>query len=140
MRRIARVLLALMCVSLCWALGQGGPIVPNQSRVVGTVVAYTILDSELVGVAPHQTLYRLGVLVESSEGVAPYPDLMAASVGLVIEVLSKIELDPCLYGKLVQIEIRRAGDEVSQSTWLLPGTLVMLGSDPSIQTPSFCIE
>lgn len=140
MRRNAWVFLVLLCVLLYWTLGRSGPIVPNQSRIVGVVVMYTILDSDLVGVVPHQTLYELAILVESSEGVAPYPDLLAGSAGSVVEVLSKVELDPCLYGKLVQIEIRRAGDEVSQSTWLLPGTLVVLGSDLSIQTPSFCIE
>ena len=140
MRLAARAVLSLLCVSLCGALGQGGPIIPNQSRIIGTVVAYTILSSEFVGVVPHQTLYQLGVLIESSEGVSAYPDLLANSEGGVVEVLSKVELAPCLYGKIVQAEVRRSGDEFGQSTWLLPGTLKVLGSNPSIQTPSFCIE
>ncbi|MFC2105553.1 hypothetical protein ACFLS0_02240 [Candidatus Bipolaricaulota bacterium] len=140
MRPAARAALSLLCVLLCGALGQSGPIIPNQSRILGTVVAYTILDSESVSVAPHQTLYQLGVLIESSEGVSAYPDLLANSEGTVVEVLSKAELDPCLYGKKIQADVRRSGDEFGQATWLLPSTLVVLGRNPSIQTPSFCVE
>ena len=140
MRSVARVGLILLSVALCWALGRGGPIVPNQSRIRGTVVLYAILDSELVGITSHQTLYKLGVFVETAEAVTPYPNLLANSVGSVVEVLSKVELDPCLYGKIVELEVRVAGDETGQSTWLLPGTLIVTGSDSSVQTPSFCIE
>ncbi|MFC2108315.1 hypothetical protein ACFLS5_02525 [Candidatus Bipolaricaulota bacterium] len=140
MRLAARAVLSLLCVSLCGALVQSGPIIPNQSRIIGTVVAYTILSSEFIGVVPHQTLYQLGVLIESSEGVSAYPDLLANSEGEVVEMVSKHELNPCLYGRIIQAEVRMSGDEFGQRTWLLPGTLKVLGPNPSIQTPSFCIE
>jgi len=122
MRSFACAILISICVASCWLLGQGGPMIPNQRKIRGIVVIYAILDSELVGIAFRQTLYRLGVLVESAEAVAPYPDLLADSIGSVVEVLSKNELDPCLYGKTVEMEIRVAGGETGQSKWLLAGT------------------
>jgi len=140
MRSVACAVLVLLCVASCCVLGQSGPIVPNQSQIRGTVVLYAILDAEFMGIASHQTLYKLGVFVETAEAVSPYPNLLADSVGSVVEVLSKTELDPCLYGKIVEMEVRVAGDETGQSTWLLAGTLVLTGSDSSVQTPSFCVE
>ena len=119
---------------------QSGPIVPNQSRITGSIVSYSILDSRLLEIAPIQPLFRLGVLIESTEDVEAYPNLLRDAVGSVVDVLSKVTLDPCLFGKRVQMEVRVSGDESGQSTWLQPATLVVLGSDPMLQTPSFCAE
>jgi len=140
MRSVARAVLVSLCVASCCVLGQSGPIVQNQSQIRGTVVLYAILDAELVGAASRRTLYKLGVFIGSAEAVAPNPNLLADSVGSVVEVLSKAELDPCLYGKIVEMEVRVAGDETGQSTWLLAGTLIVTGTDSSVQTPSFCVE
>ena len=140
MRSVARAVLVSLCVASCCVSGLSGPIVPNQSQIRGTVVLYAILDAELAGAASRQTLYKLGVFIESAEAVAPYPNLFADSTGSVVEALSKAELDPCLYGKVFEMEVRVAGDETGRSTWLLPGTLIVMGSDSSLQTPSFCVE
>lgn len=140
MRRGTCVALVLLVILQCSTWTQGVPAIPNQSRLRGTVVGYSILDSDLVDVSPRQTLYRLAVVVDSTEGVPPYPDLLAGAVGTVIEVLSSIELHPCLYGRLVEFEARRVGDESGRKTWLVPGTLVVLGTESPPQTPSFCLE
>ncbi len=140
MRSIARVALVAFCVTLCCAIVQSGPIVPNQSRIIGSIVSYSILDSRLLDIAPIQPLFRLGVLIESVEDVEAYPNLLRDTVGSVVDVLSKVELHPCLFGNRVQMEVRIAGDEAGQSVWLQADTLVVLGSDPMTQTPSFCVE
>lgn len=119
--RIVAILLLLGAVSCSFNLGQGVPVVPNDSLVKAHVMKYSIVNSLLEGMEPEQTLYSLIIKVltlADVEGEVNYlrryledNEIKIGNVEDAIRVLSHEELSPSLFGKTIEANVRYVGDE-----------------------------
>ncbi len=93
--------------------------IPNESLLQGVVSEYAVISSRLIGIRPDQTLYKLSVLVESSEGIGGGgPDFLKERGGEDILFYSKVRLAPELFGKRIKAKARYQGDERGGIFWI----------------------
>lgn len=87
------------------------PVIPNESIVNGVVSEYSIVSSRLIGIKPEQTIYRLTINIDSSEGISDKPNLLNNKNGQDVQFYSKEKLSPEIFGKKIKALVRYTGDE-----------------------------
>ena len=94
------------------------PAVPNLGIVTGSVVGYCIVSSSLLDMRPAMPIYQLQVTVKTSEDIRGMPNFTRDKVGEVIQLHSKKELSPDLFGKFIRARIFYRGDETGGKFWI----------------------
>lgn len=98
--------------------GNSVPVVPNEAIVIGTVCEYSIVSSRLLKIQPEQIIYRLTIIVDSSEDVEGMPNLVKGKEGQDITIHSKEKLPSDLFGKKVRVRVKLMGDEKGRLLWI----------------------
>ena len=99
-------------------IGNAVPAISNESLIEWVVSEYAIISSDLVGIKPRQTLYRLTIIITSSRNIGEGPDFLVNMTGQDIRFLSKKKLSPELFGKRVKVKARFNGDERGGTFWI----------------------
>ncbi len=94
------------------------PVVPNESIIIGKVLEYSILNSILLDIKPEQILYRLKILILSSQDVDNKPNFTKTKVGEVLSFYSKRKLSPELFNRKVKARVFFYGDETGGKFWI----------------------
>lgn len=117
----ALILLAVLSIaSLLYISGTAitGPTVPNEAFTVGIVSEYGIISSRLLGIQPEQPIYKLTILLESSEDVAGMPNLLMGKEGQDITFYTKERQSSDLFSKKVKAKASWSGDEHGGRWWV----------------------
>jgi len=121
MRNRIVFLILFLTASFLFSVGDAGnavPAVSNESIIEGVVSEYTVIFSDLIGIKPRQTLYRLTINITSSHSIGEGPDFLFNMIGQDVRVLSKEELSPELFGKRIKAKARYKGDERGGVYWV----------------------
>ena len=103
------------------------PAAPNQSIVKGTVSAYCVVSARLLNIKPaDQTLYKITLLIESSENAKSFRNFIKDKEGEDIEFYTKEKQLLEIFGKRIKARASYTGDERGGSYWirdieLIPG-------------------
>jgi hypothetical protein len=93
------------------------PAIPNESIVTGVVKEYAIVSSILMNVQPEQTLYRITIHIESSQGLENSPNFLKDKEGKDVQLFSKERISPELFGKQLKAKVTYQGDERGGLFW-----------------------
>ena len=107
-----------LCIVAVEDASNAVPAISNESLIEGVVSEYAIISSDLVGIKPNQTLYRLTINITSSHNIDDGPDFLVNMTGQNISFLSKKILSPELFGKRVRAKARYKGDERGGTFWI----------------------
>ncbi len=107
------------------------PAIPNESFVEGVVSEYSVVSSNLIGIKPEQTLYRLTITIESSYGIGGTPNFLSSMTGQDIRFLSKEKLSPELFGNKIKATAIYKGDERDGMYWIR--TIVIIEQEKAPQ-------
>ncbi len=94
------------------------PAIHNESIVTGKVLAYSVLSSSLVDIKPVMVLYRLQILVETSEGVKDMRSFTKDKMNKLLTVYSKKELSAELFNTVISVRVTYQGDEKGGKFWI----------------------
>ena len=94
------------------------PAIHNESIVTGKVLAYSVLSSSLVDIKPVMVLYRLQILVETSEEVKDMRSFTKDKMNKLLTVYSKQELSAALFNKVISVRVTYQGDEKGGKYWI----------------------
>lgn len=110
--------LTASCIFAVEDAGNAVPAISNESLIEGAVTEYAIISSDLVGIKPRQTLYRLTIKITSSRNIGEGPDFLPDMTGQEVRFLSKKKLSPELFGNRVTVKARYKGDERGGTFWI----------------------
>lgn len=94
------------------------PVMENEIIIEGKVKGYSIISSELVGIEPAQTLYRLTVQTNGTDKTDKFKGYFSESTNYILEIYSKENLSKDLFGKEIEVLIKYAGDEKRVIFWI----------------------
>jgi hypothetical protein len=94
------------------------PAIHNESIVTGKVLAYSVLSSSLVDIKPVMFLYRLQILVETSEEVKGMRSFTKDKMNKLLTVYSKKELSAELFNTVISVRVTYQGDEKGGKFWI----------------------
>ena len=94
------------------------PVIPNESIVTGEVLGYSILSSSILDIRPVMPIYRLKVLVKTSEEVKGMRNFTSDKVGKLLSVYSKEKLSAELFNKVIKSHVTYRGDERGGKFWI----------------------
>ena len=110
--------LTVSCLFAVAKISDAVPAVSNGSIIEGLVSEYAVVLSDLIGIEPRQTLYRLTVNITSSHNIDEGPDFLFKMIGQDVRFLSKEKLSPELFGKRIKAMARYKGDERGGTYWI----------------------
>lgn len=99
-------------------VGNAVPAVSNVSIIEGFVSEYAVIFSDLIGIEPRQTLYRLTINITSSYNIGEGADFLFNMTGQDVRFLSKEKLSPELFGKRIKANASYKGDERGGVFWI----------------------
>lgn len=105
------------------------PAVPNESIIRGEVWQFSILNANILGVEPEQTLYMVRVKIRSSESIKGMANFTRDKVGQVIGIYSKDKISADVFGTVVKCRITYRGDEGGGNFWLMGNGLEIINND-----------
>jgi hypothetical protein len=94
------------------------PAIPNESVVIGVVKEYAIVSSILMNIQPEQTIYRMTIHIESSQGLDNSPNFLKDKEGKDVQLFSKERISPELFGKRLKAKVTYQGDERGGLFWI----------------------
>ncbi len=93
-------------------------VIPNASIVTGKVLGYSILSSSILDIKPVMPIYRLEVLVETSEEVKGMRNFTRDKVENLLSFYSKEKLSTELFSKVISVRVTYRGDEKGGKFWI----------------------
>jgi len=115
--RIAWVVFFVFLISVI-SISMAVSVIPNKSILIGTVKEYSVGSSSLYGMEPEQTIYRLTILVESSEDIKDFTNFLKGKEGQTLTFFTKINPSVEVYGKKIKANVFYSGDERGGSFWI----------------------
>jgi uncharacterized protein YkuJ len=94
------------------------PVIPNASIVTGKVLGYSILSSSILDIKPVMPIYRLEVLVETSDEVKEMRNFTRDKVENLLLFYSKEKLSAELFSKVIKAHVTYRGDERGGKFWI----------------------
>jgi hypothetical protein len=91
---------------------------PNKAVLVGTVKEYSVGSSSLYGMSPEQTIYKLTILVETSEDIKGVANFLKGKEGQTLTFFTKVNPSIDVYGKKIKAQATYLGDERGGSFWI----------------------
>jgi hypothetical protein len=94
------------------------PVIPNASIVTGKVLGYSILSSSRLDIKPVMPIYKLEVLVETSEELKGMRNFTRDRVQNLLSFYSKEKLSTELFSKVIKAHVTYRGDERGGKFWI----------------------
>ena len=94
------------------------PAISNESIVTGEVLGYSVVSSSLLDIQPLMPVYRLEVVVKTSEEVKGMRSFTKDKVEKLISLYSKEKLSAELFSKIIKARVSYQGDEKGGMFWI----------------------
>jgi hypothetical protein len=94
------------------------PAISNESIVTGEVLGYSVVSSSLLDMQPLMPVYRLEVVVKTSEEVKGMRSFTRDKVGKLLSLYSKEKLSVELFSKIIKAHVSYQGDEKGGMFWI----------------------
>ena len=113
--RLFAALVSIAVVSMVSAV----PVMPNAALIKGTVLESEAISSNLLGIQPEQTIYRLLIHVISSEDVCEMANFVKGKEGKDMAFYTKKPLPPDIAKRGIKARVSYRGDEREGLWWIL---------------------
>jgi hypothetical protein len=94
------------------------PAISNESIVSGEVLGYSVVSSSLLEMQPLMPVYRLEIVVKTSEEVKGMRSFTRDKMGKLLSLYSKEKLSAELFGKIIKAHVSYQGDEKGGMFWI----------------------